>query len=148
MKLENSVDTIGGFKKFEVVRNQNGNGPAVNKTQSNGVEFSSSSAPVNTWAASFSTFGRAAESYLSKPSPSACGAEGFEHLESDDLFAFDEDIGWAAKHKVQETDPGDDFGEDVEVEEKMNKDSLTASSPHAGSLPIEIKWSQRREKRG
>lgn len=144
-----SVDAIGGFEKFEVIRNQNDNGPAVTRSQRNGVGFSSSSsAPGNAWAASLSTFGRAAESNISKPSPSASGADDFDHLQSDDLFTFDEDMGWAGKDKIQETDPEDEYDEDVEVDEKKSKDPLTASSPHAGSLPIEIKWPGRRDGRG
>lgn len=142
-----SVDAIGGFEKFEVVRNQNSDGPAANRPQSNGVGFSSLSAPANLWAASLSTFGRATELNPSKPSPSASGADDFEHLESDDLFTFDEHIGQAGRNKPQETDPEKEYDEDEEVEDK-SKDPFTASSPHAGSLPIEIKWPGRREGRG
>ena len=145
-----SVNAIGGFEKFEVVRNQNGDGPAVTTmSQRNGVGFSSSSiAPGKGWASSLATFGRAAESNNSKPSPYASGADDFEHLQSDDLFAFDEDMGWAGKDKIQETDPEDEYDVDVEVDENKSKDPLTASSPHAGSLPIEIKWPGRRDGRG
>lgn len=140
-------DAISGFEKFEVVRKENSDGPAANRPQSNGVGFSSLSAPANLWAASLSTFGRATELNPSKPSPSASGADDFEHLESDDLFTFDEHIGQAGKNKPQETDPEKEYDEDEEVEDK-SKDSFTASSPHAGSLPIEIKWPGRREDRG
>lgn len=141
------LDNIGGFEKFEVVRNQSSNGPAANRSQSNGVGFSSLSAPANLWAASLSTFGRATELNHSKPSPSASGADDFEHLESDDLFTFDEHIGQGARTKPRETDPENEYDEDVEAGDK-NEDRLMASSPHAGSLPIEIKWPGRREGRG
>ena len=145
--LVTSVDAIGGFEKFEVVRNQNSDGPAANRPQSNGVGFSSLSAPANLWAASLSTFGRATELNRSKPSPSASGADDFEHLESDDLFTFDEHIGQTGRNKPQETDLEKEYDEDEEVEDK-SEDPFTASSPHAGSLPIEIKWPGRREGRG
>ncbi|CAF9938322.1 MAG: hypothetical protein ALECFALPRED_007601 [Alectoria fallacina] len=148
IKPADSIDATGGFEIFEVVRNQNSLGPAVNRSQSNGVGFSSSSAPAHGWMVSLSTFGRAAELNLSKLSPSASGADDFEHLETDDLFTFDEDIGWAGKNKPRKTDPEDEYDEDVEVDEKLSKDPLTASSPHAGSLPIEIKGPGRREGRG
>ena len=148
LKPVNSLDTTGGVEKFQVVRNQDGNGPAVNRTQSNGVGFSSSSVPTNGWTASLSTFGRAVQSNISKPSASAGRADDFENLESDDLFTFDEDMGWAGKNNPQETDPEDEYDEDVEVDEKKSEDLVTASSPHAGSLPIEIKWPGRREGRG
>ncbi|CAD6585457.1 MAG: hypothetical protein ASARMPREDX12_002007 [Alectoria sarmentosa] len=147
-KPADSTDATGGFEFFEVVRNQNSPGPAVNRSQSNGVGFSSSSAPAYGWMANLSTFGRTAELNISKPSPSASGADDFEHLESDDLFTFDEDFGWAGKNKPQQTDPEDEYDEDVDVDEKKNKDPLTASSPHAGSLPIEIKGPGRRDERG
>lgn len=142
-----SVDNVGGFEKFEVVRNQNSDGPAANKSQNNGVGSSSLSAPANLWAASLSRFGRATELNHSKPSPSACGADDFEHFESDDLFTFDEHLGPGGRTKPQETDPENEYDEDVEAEDK-DKDPFMASSPHAGSLPIEIKWPGRREGRG
>lgn len=148
IKPTNSVDNIGGFEKFEVVRNHNRNGPAVNRSRNNDANLSSSIATANAWTASLSTFGRATESNLSKPSPSASGADDFEYLGSDDLFTFDEHMGWAGKHKTQETDLEDEYDEDGEVKDKKSKDPLTASSPHAGSLPIEIKWPGRRDGRG
>lgn len=142
------VDTIGGFERFEVVRNQNSNGPAFNRFESNRIGFPSSGARANGWTAGLLTFGRAAESNSSTNSPSASGGDDFEHLESDDLFTFDEDIGETGKSKAQETDLEDEYDEDVKLDEKRSKDSLTGSSPHAGSLPIEIKWPGRREDKG
>ena len=142
------VDTIGGFERFEVVRNQNSNGPAFNSLESNGIGFPSSGARANGWTAGLLNFGRAAESNSSTSSPSAGGGDDFEHLESDDLFTFDEDIGETGKNKAQETDLEDEYDEDVKLDEKRSKDSLTGSSPHAGSLPIEIKWPGRREDQG
>lgn len=137
-----SVNATSGFEKFEVVRNQNGNSPPVNRFQNNDVGFSSSSAPANGWTTSLSTFGRAAKSNLSKPSP------GGADLESDGLFTFDEDMGWEGKDKSQETDPEEEYDEDMDTDEKKSKDPVTTSSPHAGSLPIRIRWPGRRESRG
>ena len=142
-----SANTIGGFEKFEVVRNQNGNGPGDDRSQSNDLTFSSSSAPANGWMASFSTFGRPTESNISRLSPSAGGPDDFDHLESDDLFTFDEHLGRAGKNKPQETDLEDNYDEGEDVEDK-GEDPFTTSSPHAGSLPIEIKWPGRRDGRG
>lgn len=143
------LDTIGSFETFEVIKKQNDNGSAASRSQSNGVPFSSS-APANGWTASFSTLGAATEPNLLKPSSSANEADDFEHQDSDDLFTFDEDMGRADKNRPQETDHEKEYNEDVDVDrdEMENKDSITASSPHAGSLPIEIKWPGRRESRG
>ena len=142
------VDANGGFEQFEVVRNQNGDYPTVNKSERTGFSIGSSNVPVNSWTASLLTFGRAADSVPSKATPSATGADDFEHLESDDLFTFDEDMGRTGKGKTQEAGLHDEYDENVEVDEKNSNDPLTASSPHAGSLPIEIKWPGRREGRG
>lgn len=73
--------------------------------------------------------------------------EGGSKLEDDDLFAFDEEISGndaygkgtnAAEDKVKTE--MDHIGEEGSEVEK----ALTGTSPHAGSLPIEIKWPQRR----
>ncbi|KAL8906817.1 MAG: hypothetical protein Q9207_001805 [Kuettlingeria erythrocarpa] len=92
----------------------------------------------------------AAQIALGSTSPSM-GGDGFEHIrgaeEDDDLFAFDEDI------KYQNKDPQTD--DVVGAEEELLADETTGrtqelptSSPHAGSLPIEIRWPGRRESRG
>ena len=137
-KPADSVGTIGGFEKFEVVRNQDGNG----------LSFPSSGAQANGWTTGILTFGRAAESNPSKTLPSGSGADDFEHLENDELFTFDEDLGGISESKAQKTDPEDEYDEEVGLDERKNKDSLTGCSPHAGSLPIEIRWPGRRENRG
>ena len=147
-KPADSTDSTSKFENYEVVRNQNGIGPATNRFESNGVNSSSSSASASGWTASLLTFGRAAELNLSKASPSVSGVEDFEHLESDDLFTFDEDMEGTGKNKSHKSDLEDEYDEDMEVDKKKNDDSLTASSPHAGSLPIEIKWPGKREGRG
>ena len=144
-KPAKSADDIGVFEGFEVIKN--GNDRASHRSQSNDVNLSSSSALANGWTASLSTFDRATESNLPKPSSAAGGADDFEHLESDDIFTFDEHMGRAGETKSRETDLEDEFGEDEEVGDEKSRNPPTASSPHAGSLPIEIKWPGRRDDR-
>ena len=144
-KAADSIEATGKVENLEVVRSQNGIGHTTNRSESNGVNSSSSSAVANGRTASLLTFGRAVEPNLSKASPSVSEAEDFEHLESDDLFSFDEDLARTSKRKSQKTDLEDEYDEDMEVYEKKSDDPLTASSPHAGSLPIEIKLPRRRE---
>ena len=67
-------------------------------------------------------------------------ADDFEKIDADDeLFAFDEDINNTDADADAEAQMkmADDVGSD---EEEQDGQPLTASSPHAGSLPIEIKW--------
>ncbi|KAL8673310.1 MAG: hypothetical protein Q9168_002272 [Polycauliona sp. 1 TL-2023] len=79
---------------------------------------------------------------IASSSPSM-GGDGFEHVrgeEEDDLFAFDEDVTYRDK-----SDAEDDLGDDLNGEEAGGGlEPLSTSSPHAGSLPIEIKWPGRR----
>lgn len=70
--------------------------------------------------------------------PPYIGSDEFEHIDPDDeLFSFDEDIGSIpANHgdeDATETPPVSDEDEDLE-------EAMPTNSPHAGSLPIEIKW--------
>ncbi|KAL8757691.1 MAG: hypothetical protein Q9199_002022 [Rusavskia elegans] len=75
------------------------------------------------------------------------GGDGFEHIrgeDDDDLFAFDEDVTYHDKAKDD-----DDLGDDIKEDELGNgPEALPTSSPHAGSLPIEIKWPGRKDPRG
>ena len=148
VKQVDPIDAIGGFEKFEVVRNQSDNGPAFTRPQSDDTEISSLRAPVNGWTTSLPIFGCSNESSISKGLAPAGEVGDLEHLESDDLFTFDEEMGWAGNKNPQESDLEDEHDEDVAVDEKKSKDSPKANSPHAGSLPIEIKWPGRREGRG
>ncbi|KAL8808647.1 MAG: hypothetical protein Q9223_003942 [Gallowayella weberi] len=83
---------------------------------------------------------------MATSSPSM-GGDGFEHVrggDDDDLFAFDEDV-------VYRDEPsGNDGGSDEIREDELDNgvEVLPTSSPHAGSLPIEIKWPGRKEPRG
>lgn len=61
----------------------------------------------------------------------------------DDLFAFDEDMDIGELEHAHK-DIGN-FGSDEEEDE--TKDTNPSSSPHAGSLPIEIKWPARHDPR-
>ncbi|KAL8949675.1 MAG: hypothetical protein Q9222_004236 [Ikaeria aurantiellina] len=84
--------------------------------------------------------------WMTSTSPSM-GGDGFEHIrreEDDDLFAFDEDIKFADKEG--EEDNGDEEIRDEDLEK--NLEELPTSSPHAGSLPIEIRWPGRKDPRG
>ncbi|MCJ1352659.1 MAG: hypothetical protein MMC33_002643 [Icmadophila ericetorum] len=73
------------------------------------------------------------------------GGDDFEDLGSNDdvLFSFDEDV------RLQ--DDEDRFEDDDESDEKGEGEaggsSVTSASPHAGSLPIEIKWPPRKDPR-
>ena len=147
-KPADSNDVAAGYEKFEVVRNQNSSGLAVDKSKTNGAVSPSAGVQADGWNTSLLTFGRTAESTSSKTPPSAGGADDFEHLDNDDLFTFDEDMGRTGESKPEEPDSRDEYEEDLEVDEEKGKGSLTGSSPHAGSLPIEIKWPGRREDRG
>ncbi|KAL8732711.1 MAG: hypothetical protein Q9181_003856 [Wetmoreana brouardii] len=87
----------------------------------------------------------AAQIWSTSPS---MGGEGFEHVrreEDDDLFAFDEDISFREKESQHEEDVDEEIN-DEELETR--KDELPTSSPHAGSLPIEIKWPEGKDPRG
>ncbi|KAL8775234.1 MAG: hypothetical protein Q9209_000240 [Squamulea sp. 1 TL-2023] len=82
---------------------------------------------------------------IANSSPSM-GADGFEHIrgeDDDDLFAFDEDVTYRDKSKGDD-DIGDEFKED---ELDNGSEVLPTSSPHAGSLPIEIRWPGRKDPR-
>ena len=83
---------------------------------------------------------------IGSSSPSM-GGDGFEHIrgeDDDDLFAFDEDVTYGDNIKADDS-LGDNNKED---ELGNNVEALPTSSPHAGSLPIEIKWPGRRDPRG
>ncbi|KAL8689918.1 MAG: hypothetical protein Q9218_004522 [Villophora microphyllina] len=76
------------------------------------------------------------------------GGDGFEHIrgeEDDDLFAFDEDVRYRDKEPLD----NEDIDDEIKEEEFENGNiGLPTSSPHAGSLPIEIKWPGRKDPKG
>lgn len=83
---------------------------------------------------------------IGSSSPSM-GGDGFEHIrgeDDDDLFAFDEDVTYGDKIQAN-----DSLGDNIKEDELGNEvEALPTSSPHAGSLPIEIRWPGRRDPRG
>ncbi|KAI4174263.1 MAG: hypothetical protein LQ343_002401 [Gyalolechia ehrenbergii] len=86
---------------------------------------------------------------IRRPSTSpSMGGDGFEHIraeEDDDLFPFDEDL------RYQDQEPQEDQAGEEELRDKELQNAhedLSTSSPHAGSLPIEIKWPGMKDPRG
>ncbi|KAI4094608.1 MAG: hypothetical protein LQ344_002079 [Seirophora lacunosa] len=115
-------------------------GTQLNKSAFTNVpaaDHSSSKAPVHP----------AAHIGLARTSPSM-GGDGFEHIrgeEDDDLFAFDEDITDRDRGSAGDAEDGI---VDEELELENVREELPTSSPHAGSLPIEIRWPSRKDPRG
>lgn len=79
-----------------------------------------------------------------KPRPRKIAGDEFVSVGlDDDLFTFDEDLDLDLdEFKSIEEKPESSAGSEDDDEEGRNKyvDPMAASSPHAGSLPIEIKW--------
>ncbi|KAL9638508.1 MAG: hypothetical protein Q9164_001515 [Protoblastenia rupestris] len=80
----------------------------------------------------------------------AATSENFEKVEktgNDDLFAFDEDLDSAIPKDPpsNSSTTGSMFDDD---DDDRPRGSITGTSPHAGSLPIEIKWPGRRDTGG
>lgn len=72
------------------------------------------------------------------------GGDDFERVGyDDDLFSFDEDMDLGEPGHSE--DKGGDNGSDDE--DLGDRDAMPSSSPHAGSLPIEIKWPARPDPR-
>ncbi len=68
------------------------------------------------------------------------GGEEFEHVnDEDELFTFDEDIDMGDLDEQQEHGDGELRSDD----EEDGRGGMPESSPHAGSLPIEIRWPAR-----
>ena len=69
--------------------------------------------------------------------------------DGDDLFTFDEHMDTVDKGKGKPVDEaGAAFEIDDEDESAGGEPIATGNSPHAGSLPIEIRWPQRRQSGG
>ena len=72
---------------------------------------------------------------------SIIGGDDFETIDADEeLFIFDEDMKNGEAEVEANSNADDDPGSD---DDEQNGEALMASSPHAGSLPIEIKWPQK-----
>ncbi|KAL9584333.1 MAG: hypothetical protein Q9212_002193 [Teloschistes hypoglaucus] len=87
----------------------------------------------------------AAQIWSTSPS---IGGDDFEHIrgeEEDDLFAFDEEV----RYRRNQTSDDEDVDDEIKEEELVNgNNELPTSSPHAGSLPIEINWPGRKDPKG
>ena len=69
------------------------------------------------------------------------GGDDFETIDADEeLFTFDEDMKSSEAEVEANYNAEDDPGSD---DDEQSGEALMASSPHAGSLPIEIKWPQK-----
>lgn len=139
----------GGSQKndsFEFIKAKQDNVSPVDKSATAtasllGTSFSPSS---GSWKSGISPFRWAYESENRKTSP-LVGGDDFEHLDrDDDLFAFDEDLDIVNSRKVKEEDRQNaNSAEEVVIEDVESQKTMVGGSPHAGSLPIEIKWSGR-----
>ena len=100
------------------------------------------SGPSSGWSSSISPLRWAYESENRNKSSPFVGGDDFEHVDrDDDLFDFDEDLDAANSREVKKEDTrGSNSIEEEAVEDVESQKTLVGSSPHAGSLPIEIKW--------
>lgn len=141
----NQPKTSMGFDKFEVLKGQREGKTSDNGSPGGGGETSSQALA---WAFNYGPDDHPCEfegpRYDTLVSPTSA-EEPFDILDHDeDVFEFDEDIGMkgsATTRNINE-EPIDD--NEAEPERGGTRPSLTGSSPHAGSLPIEIKWGGRR----
>lgn len=134
-----------GFERFEVLRGQR-----TGKTSSNGIEghdggSSSSKATLttpNNVDLALGGHGQPFSSQQGTSLPLSTGAEEtFDILHNDeDVFEFDEDIQARGSSVARDSKEEEVIEDDEGEPQKENGPSLTGSSPHAGSLPIEIKW--------
>lgn len=134
-----------GFEKFEVLRGQR-----ADKTSTNGIEGSNSGSSLlagtptasNNADTSFGSYiqsiGRQSDTSLHL---STGTEEPFDLLDNDeDVFEFDENIAARGSSLAKDSKEEDTMDDDDGELENDSRPSLTGSSPHAGSLPIEIKW--------
>lgn len=139
----------GGFQKndsFDIVKGKQDKVSPVERSAMAtasllGTSFSNSSGALGS---GISPFRWAYESENRKTSP-LVGGDDFEHVDrDDDLFAFDEDLDAVNSRKVNDEDrQSPNSAEEEAVEDVESQKTLVGGSPHAGSLPIEIKWSGR-----
>ena len=132
---------------FEIIKGKQDKVPPVDKsaTATASLLGKSFSGPSGAWGSGISPFRWAYESENRKTSP-LVGGDDFEHLDrDDDLFAFDEDLDVVNSRKVKEEQDrqSPNSAEEEVVEDVENQKTLVGGSPHAGSLPIEIKWTGR-----
>lgn len=134
-----------GFEKFEVLRGQR-----ADKTSTNGMEGSKGGGSLlagtpaipdsadSSFGSYIQSIGRQSDTSLHL---STGTEEPFDLLDNDeDVFEFDENIGARGSSLARDSKEEDTMDDDDVEPENDDKPSLTGSSPHAGSLPIEIKW--------
>lgn len=131
---------------FQIVRNkQERTSPAYDTTMPRLLSTSFTGTAASGWRSDMSPLRWAYESESKNRNSPFMGGDDFEHVDrDDDIFAFDEEM------EVEEKAPagdkkkaGVDFDREGEKEEAESQDTLIGGSPHAGSLPIEIKWPAR-----
>lgn len=134
-----------GFERFEVLRGQGKGKPSSNGIEGSNGGRSSSNATLNTPDNGDKPLGNYIRPLGSKLDTSLSLSTGvedsFDILDNDeDVFAFDEDIGARGSSAAMTSKEDEAIDDDEEEPEKKIEPSLTGSSPHAGSLPIEIRW--------
>ena len=137
----------GSFHKndsFEIVKGKQDKVSSVDKSATataSGLATSFSS-PSSGWSSGISPFRWAYESENRNKTSPLVGGDDFEHVDrDDDLFAFDEDLDAVNSRIVKEENTRSPNSADEEaVEDVESQKTLVGGSPHAGSLPIEIKW--------
>lgn len=133
--------------KYQVIKNKPLKQPSANGAGLLAGSLSSVNSSANGWASDVSPLRWAMDGgEVKKPSP-----DDFVKVEDDtDMFSFDEEMrAQVKKEEAEESKVEGKFGREGDDDEEMEAEKpLTGSSPHAGSLPIEIKWPGRRESRG
>ena len=133
-----------GNEKFEVVKGKRDGKSSPNGPSDDEAGSSSSGPKLNGSIGGMSSFGSYFHSKYKESDGTTAGGDDFDILDNeDDVFAFDEDVSARTSGKQKETGAGDIIEDDIE-EDVGNAPPLTGSSPHAGSLPIEIRMPARR----
>ena len=144
---DKTIRLQGGFQKndsFESIKGKQDTVSPVNKsaTATASVLATSFSGPSSGWSSSISPLRWAYESENRNKNSPPVGGDDFEHVDRDeDLFAFDEDLDAVNSRKVKEEESqGLNSADEEAVEDVKSQKTMVGGSPHAGSLPIEIKW--------
>ncbi|KAL6716979.1 hypothetical protein ACLMJK_004892 [Lecanora helva] len=140
-------------EKFEVVKGKREGKSSVNGLSNDGTSSTSSSQTLNGSMGSISSLG----SYFHSPrnantpfssSTNGAASEDYQILDADagdDVFSFEEHTPSESSSSTKKGYYEEDMTEDDDIEETMRTEpTLTGSSPHAGSLPIEIHMPERR----
>ena len=143
-KTSRSNGSSQGNDSFEIVKGRQGKvSPASSSaTAPASLLGAAFSGPSSGWNSEISPLRWAFESENRNKTSSLVGPDDFEHVDrEDELFAFDEDLDLVNSGKAKKADAeGLASGEEDAVEDVESQETLVGSSPHAGSLPIEIKW--------